>query len=122
RERGFRVVVAGDPQSAARFAGCVAGTGSSEKGKMKSEPRGRVAGVSNQSSVISREISSADRRAVRLLLAVPHHSDTFHAGVRTATVSAVHGGYQKAAGSRHTAIGEQLESLMALALPHPSHD
>jgi len=78
-------------------------------------------------SVVGREITSADRRAVNLLLTVPFHSDAFHAVLETASVSALHEAYLKSAkvpkaGSRRSAIGEKLETLMSLALPHPSHD
>jgi hypothetical protein len=71
---------------------------------------------------VKREISSADRRAVNLLLTVPFHSDAFHSMLATASVSAVHQAYEKSSGSRRTAIGEKLESLISLTLPHPRHD
>jgi hypothetical protein len=80
--------------------------------------------ISDQSSVVGKQITSADRRAVNILLSVPHHSDAFHSVLQTASGSALQQAYEKSSGGRRTAIGERLESLMAAALPRtsPSHD
>jgi len=75
-----------------------------------------------KAETIDREITSADRRAMQILLTVPHHSDAFHSVLQTASLSAVHHAYEKSSGSRRAAIGEKLEELMSLALPHPKRD
>jgi hypothetical protein len=69
--------------------------------------------------VLKLEINSADRQAIKILLTVPHHSDAFHSVLQTASLSAIHEAYLNCSGSRRAAIGEKLEELMSLALPHP---
>ena len=82
----------------------------------------KAEGQRRKAEAVNREITSADRRAMQILLTVPHHSDAFHSVLQTASLSAVHHAYEKSSGSRRAAIGEKLEELMSLALPHPKRD
>ncbi len=88
---------------------------------------GEVKRVKISIGKITREIATADSRAVKLLGTLPVHSDAFYAVLNTASLSALQEAYLKSAnvpkaGTRRAAIGEKLEALMSLALPRASHD
>lgn len=87
--------------------------------------RGWLSNHQPQVAEIDREITSADRHAIKILLTVPQHSDVFHSVLQTASLSAIHEAYlvldtpDTKSGSRRAAIGERQIELMSLAVPHP---